>query len=116
MDVQMLVMISLETTAEIRRQEEGTGRHLPIIALTAHAMKGDRERCLEAGMDGYVSKPVQPRELFRAIEAATGSVGSRQSAVGSPEGPNAGSSGDTPSPLPTADCRLPTASLAAEID
>jgi CheY-like chemotaxis protein len=57
-----------ETTEKIRAAEKGTGRHLPIIALTAHAMKGDRERCLAAGMDGYVSKPIRAPELFGAME------------------------------------------------
>src|SRR5262249_24412805 len=67
MDVQMPEMVGFEATAEIRILERGTGRHLPIIAMTAHAMKGDRERCLESGMDGYVSKPIQARELLQAV-------------------------------------------------
>jgi CheY-like chemotaxis protein len=70
MDVQMPVMDGFEATALLRQQERGTGRRLPVLAMTAHAMKGDRERCLEAGMDGYVAKPVQKQELFDAIEAA----------------------------------------------
>jgi CheY-like chemotaxis protein len=68
MDVQMPEMDGLQAAAVIREKEKTTGRHLPIIALTAHAMKGDRERCLNAGMDGYVSKPIQPKQLFKAIE------------------------------------------------
>jgi signal transduction histidine kinase/CheY-like chemotaxis protein/HPt (histidine-containing phosphotransfer) domain-containing protein len=69
MDVEMPGMSGLEATAALRQRERGTSRHLPIIALTAHAMKGDRERCLAAGMDGYVAKPVQAGELARAIAA-----------------------------------------------
>ena len=68
MDIQMPDLDGFEATAAIRAEEETTGAHIPIIAMTAHAMKGDMERCLEAGMDGYVSKPVQVGELFEAIE------------------------------------------------
>jgi signal transduction histidine kinase/CheY-like chemotaxis protein len=63
MDVQMPEMDGLEATAAIREAEKKTGRHLPIIAMTAHAMKGDRERCLSAGMDGYVSKPLRLSDI-----------------------------------------------------
>jgi signal transduction histidine kinase/CheY-like chemotaxis protein len=67
MDVQMPEMDGLETTTVIRRQERGRNIHIPIIALTAHAMAGDRENCLAAGMDGYVTKPVRAEELLREI-------------------------------------------------
>jgi CheY-like chemotaxis protein len=69
MDVQMPVMGGFEATAAVRAMEKGTGRHIPIVALTAHAVKGDRERCLAAGMDGYIGKPIHPEELFQQIEA-----------------------------------------------
>jgi len=68
MDVQMPKMDGIETTMAIRRIEELTGAHIPIIALTAHAMTGDRERCLRAGMDGYLIKPIQPATLLEALE------------------------------------------------
>jgi signal transduction histidine kinase/ligand-binding sensor domain-containing protein/CheY-like chemotaxis protein len=70
-DIQMPEMDGFETAAAIRSQEQKTGQHLPIIAMTAMAMKGDRERCLQVGMDGYVSKPMQPSELFEAIECVS---------------------------------------------
>jgi len=70
MDIQMPEMDGLEATAAIRAQEIPAGRHTPIIAMTAHALKGDRERCLEAGMDGYVTKPIRPQDLYQAVAAA----------------------------------------------
>jgi len=68
MDVQMPEMDGLEATALIREGERSNGKHTPIVAMTAHAMVGDRERCLDAGMDAYVSKPLQIKELFALIE------------------------------------------------
>ena len=72
MDVQMPVMDGFTATAEIRASELRNGGHLPIIAMTAHAMAGDRARCLEAGMDGYLSKPFRSAQLLQAIVEVTG--------------------------------------------
>ncbi|AFM23186.1 PAS domain S-box protein [Desulfomonile tiedjei] len=71
MDIEMPEMNGFETTQAIRNAEQSSGEHIPIIAMTAHAMTGDRERCLDAGMDGYVSKPVDSRELFFTIDKFT---------------------------------------------
>ncbi|MDH5680368.1 MAG: response regulator [Spirochaetota bacterium] len=71
MDVQMPELNGIETTIKIRDEEKISGKHIPIIALTAYAMKGDREDCLNAGMDDYLSKPIKAKELFDAIENIT---------------------------------------------
>jgi CheY-like chemotaxis protein/HPt (histidine-containing phosphotransfer) domain-containing protein len=68
MDMQMPVMGGEEATAEIRKREIQTGGHIPIVAMTAEALKGDRERFLDSGMDDYVSKPIVPAEMYRAVE------------------------------------------------
>jgi signal transduction histidine kinase/CheY-like chemotaxis protein len=72
MDIQMPGMDGFEATSAIREKEKTTGAHIPIIAMTAHALKGDQERCIAAGMDGYVSKPIRTSELFSAIEKLLG--------------------------------------------
>jgi CheY-like chemotaxis protein len=68
MDVQMPVLDGLQTTAAIREREKTVGGRLPIVAMTAHAMQGDRERCLAAGMDAYIPKPINVAELIEVIE------------------------------------------------
>jgi PAS domain S-box-containing protein len=92
MDVQMPVMDGLDATVAIRRSEEKekSGEHIPIVAMTAHAMKGDRERCLSAGMDGYVAKPIRSSELEKALSEVLGK------AVSTAEGDRAADSKDGP--------------------
>ena len=68
MDVQMPNMNGLEATGAIRKLEVARGRHTPILALTAHAMEGDRERCVQAGMDDYMSKPIHAKDLLSKIK------------------------------------------------
>jgi two-component system, sensor histidine kinase and response regulator len=75
MDAQMPQMDGFEATAAIRRLEQATRTHIPIIAMTAHAMVGDRQRCLDAGMDGYIAKPVHAHELFDTIETVLAHAG-----------------------------------------
>ena len=74
MDVQMPEMSGAEATRVIRERERVHGGHVPIIALTAHALKGDRERCLDGGADGYIPKPIVPVELFAQIDAVLGGL------------------------------------------
>jgi CheY-like chemotaxis protein len=75
MDVQMPRMNGLDATAAIRALDKELGGHTPIIAMTAHAMRGDQERCLEAGMDGYVSKPIRMDDLRRVLNDVADSLG-----------------------------------------
>jgi two-component system, sensor histidine kinase and response regulator len=86
MDVQMPEMDGFEATAAIRERELATGEHLPIIAMTAHAMKGDKERCLEAGMDEYLAKPIDPEELYAAVESVSARVGDEEVGLASDAG------------------------------
>jgi CheY-like chemotaxis protein len=87
MDMQMPDMDGLEATRWIRAREEGTEEHVPILAMTAHAAEGVRDRCLAGGMDGYVSKPIRDRELWQAINAV---VPAGPPADDAEEGPAAG--------------------------
>ena len=77
MDVQMPEMDGLEATEMLREREKRTGKHQPVVAMTALAMKGDRERCIAAGMDGYLSKPIRPQELDDVLDVLRGSENDR---------------------------------------
>jgi CheY-like chemotaxis protein len=90
MDVQMPEMDGFEATATIRQAEAGSGRHLPIFAMTAHAMKGDAERCRIAGMDGYLPKPIRPPDLYAMVDGCTPTAGTESV-------PGNGASGASPS-------------------
>jgi CheY-like chemotaxis protein len=68
MDVQMPEMDGIEATEKLREREKSTGKHQPVVAMTALVMKGDRERCMDAGMDGYLSKPIRPQELDEVLD------------------------------------------------
>jgi two-component system, sensor histidine kinase and response regulator len=86
MDIQMPYMDGLETTQAIRAREQDTATRVPIVAMTAHAMQGDRERCLAAGMDGYVTKPLHPTELFEVIGRLTAPAAHMPETSPAPEG------------------------------
>jgi signal transduction histidine kinase/CheY-like chemotaxis protein len=88
MDVQMPEMDGLEATAHIRQREKGGTRRLPIVAMTASAMKGDRERCLQAGMDGYIAKPIRVQELYQTLEELDTGRTTAEAAPSSPEPPD----------------------------
>jgi two-component system, sensor histidine kinase and response regulator len=104
MDVQMPEMDGFEATAAIRRREEGSGRHVPIVALTAHAMAGDRERCLGSGFDDYLSKPIQSATLRAALGRLDGPGAIR---------PGAGA-GEVPGGLPAFDHASALANLGGD--
>ncbi|GIW94677.1 MAG: hypothetical protein KatS3mg110_2718 [Pirellulaceae bacterium] len=89
MDVQMPEMDGCQATQEIRRWESDHGRHIPIIAMTAHAMQGDRERCLAAGMDDYVAKPVRATELFQAMRRVVPEWGETKEEIKASQSANA---------------------------
>ena len=83
MDVEMPKMDGFQATAAIRERERMTGGHVPIIAMTAHALAGSREQCLDANMDGYIAKPLRPHELLAEVESAIGSEAEPPSGVSS---------------------------------
>jgi two-component system, sensor histidine kinase and response regulator len=80
MDLQMPEMDGFEATAAIREREKHTGGHIPIVAITAHALEGDQEKCLASGMDGFTTKPIRTSELFAVIERMLGDTPKSESA------------------------------------
>ncbi len=94
MDVQMPEMDGYEATGAIRENEKKTGAHIPIIAMTANAMKGDRESCIEAGMDDYVAKPVRSQELFTTLEKYAAKPPSGEGPAAAPRATSAADSGE----------------------
>jgi CheY-like chemotaxis protein len=112
MDVQMPEMDGFEATAAIRANERTTGEHIPLVAITAHAMRGDRERCLQAGFDGYVSKPIHFEDLFDTIDELAPRGAARAEIAGRPraeppvptgigQAPAAASISSVPNPSPS---------------
>ena len=84
MDVQMAHLDGFKTTAAIRKTEKSTGNHIPIIAMTAHALQGDREKCLECGMDDYISKPLKADDLYAAVERMMDTISSMSDFIDEP--------------------------------
>lgn len=107
MDVEMPGMNGLEATAAIRKCEPA-GRRVPIIAMTAHAMKGDRERCLAAGMDGYLSKPIKGHEMIALIESLTAGAASATPQHAAPEAASPLAAVASPMPPPASRESTPT--------
>ncbi len=103
MDMQLPGLDGFQVTARIRSDESGTCRHIPIVALTANALSGDREQCLAAGMDGYVSKPIIAVELFSVIESVVATTGT--SAAGAMDVIDVQPSGATVGPAVSPNCR-----------
>ncbi len=110
MDVQMPIMDGLEATVAIRAREKQTGGHVPIIAMTAHALKGDREQCLAAGMDSYVAKPIRGEELLAALEKFAPQIEADDD-DGAADGPNGAQLPDATHDSPDAWDGLPRPSL-----
>ena len=110
MDVQMPEMNGMEATKVIRWSERGTGQRLPIVAMTAEAMKGDRERCLAAGMDDYIAKPFDPQDLLRVLGSVPANVLSEMTAATSAV--EATPAPDTAVDTVTAEVRVGTGTIA----